>query len=132
MIKTKKRKKKNKLSVDYVDQLWSKAVKAKYNYRCAICYTTEGLESHHVVHRRQCGVLRNDIKNGICLCKEHHDQAERVDMLLHIFEKVDSDYLADMQRRYKHKATYLMEHGLSESEFRKKRAEELKGVINEN
>ena len=125
-------KKRNGLTVGYLDRLWSKAVKAKYNYRCAVCYTTEGLESHHVVHRRQCGILRNDIENGICLCRDHHADADSVEMTLMILKMVNSDYLADMQRRYKHKATYLMEHRLSEAEFRKKRAEELREIINEN
>ena len=124
-----KKKKKTGMSVGYLDKLWSKAIKCKWNHRCAICCTTEGLESHHIIHRRQCGVLRTDPENGICLCHKHHSEAETLAVKARILGMVNSDYLADMEVRYKIKADYLREHGLSEAEFRKQRAEELKKYI---
>jgi len=53
------------------DVLWSKAVKTKYDHKCAYCGKTENLNSHHIFGRNNKSV-RWEIGNGICLCAGHH------------------------------------------------------------
>jgi len=53
------------------DKLWSAAVKADWNYKCAICGKREDLNSHHLIPRQHYAV-RYTLENGICLCAGHH------------------------------------------------------------
>lgn len=59
-----------------LDELWSKAVKARAGYRCEICLTTSNLQSHHVIGRRN-KTLRHVVSNGCSLCAKHHMFAEQ-------------------------------------------------------
>ena len=56
---------------DIADQLWSLAVKADWNHRCAICDIRGDLNSHHLIPRQHTAT-RYDLGNGICLCRRCH------------------------------------------------------------
>lgn len=53
--------------------LWSKKVKAVTNGRCAVCGSTSGVQSHHIV-RKSTRMHRGwfDLDNGIPLCFQCH------------------------------------------------------------
>jgi len=70
IIKPKKRPS-NKTLRDRCDDLWRKIIKRKG--RCDKCGSRYGLEAHHVIGRGN-NNLRWDLRNGICLCLECHDQ----------------------------------------------------------
>ena len=53
-----------------LDDLWSKAVKARDGHKCVYCHGP-GTESHHLI-RRSHKALRWDIRNGVTLCTVHH------------------------------------------------------------
>jgi predicted restriction endonuclease len=112
-----------------LDDLWSKAVKTIYLYRCALCGATEGLESHHVVHRRASWVLRWDVENGICLCHKCHNVADMLLIKKKIASHIKYEYLSDMEIKYRFKDDYLLEKGISEKEYRVTKAEELRNII---
>jgi hypothetical protein len=119
-----------KLSNGYLDTLWSRAVKTKWNHCCALCFATEGLESHHVVHRRRSWVMRWEIKNGVALCHKCHSLADTINYMDRIRGIVEWDWLGDMQVLYPVKYDYLLANNITEEEFRQARAEELRGIIN--
>ena len=52
------------------DKLWSRAVKADWNGRCAVC-GGEARDSHHLIPRQHYAT-RYDIRNGIALCYQCH------------------------------------------------------------
>ena len=55
------------------DRLWSKTVRRNWGFKCAICGSTDNLQSHHVIFKSgQGGKFRYDLKNGISLCISHH------------------------------------------------------------
>ena len=66
-----KRKTDRKALENKLDTLWAKAVKEKFNNRCAICGTDKNLQAAHLWSRRNKSV-RWDINNGIALCTRHH------------------------------------------------------------
>lgn len=54
---------------------WAKQVKADANYTCDCCGKRGGkLNSHHLDGYHWCEERRIDITNGVCLCKECHDE----------------------------------------------------------
>lgn len=55
---------------DMADKLWSLAVRADWNNRCAVCGVRK-VEAHHLVPRRH-EATRYDLANGIALCASHH------------------------------------------------------------
>ena len=58
----------------YLLDLWSEAIKVKYDYKCAYCGKTDKqvrLNSHHIFSKRH-KATRYDLDNGICLCVQHH------------------------------------------------------------
>lgn len=59
-----------------LDIQWAKAVKERARYRCEIegC-NRAGMHAHHVIKRRYKSERWN-IDNGVCLCFEHHQDAE--------------------------------------------------------
>lgn len=118
-----------KLSNGYLDSLWSKAVKTKWHNCCALCYATEGLESHHIVHRRQSWVLRWEVKNGVALCAKCHSLADTINYIERIKPIVEWDWLGDMQVLYPVKYDYLLANNISEEEFRRDKSEELRNII---
>lgn len=68
--KTTKKRKKNPLNA-HLDALWSKAVKILGDNKCAYCGSTEGLNSHHIIGRRNFATRWN-VNNGVVLCPKHH------------------------------------------------------------
>lgn len=66
-----KRKTDRKALENKLDTLWAKAVKEKFNNRCAICGTDKNLQAAHLWSRRN-KTVRWAVENGICLCTRHH------------------------------------------------------------
>ena len=61
--------------------LKSKEIREKANYLCEVCraegvYTYDNLEVHHIVKVKDDNDLLLDNYNLICLCQEHHKQAD--------------------------------------------------------
>lgn len=54
-----------------LDIAWSEAVKIKAGHKCEVCGKEDGLNSHHIVGRRN-RTVRWDTRNGVCLCVSHH------------------------------------------------------------
>lgn len=74
----------------------SQEVREKAQGLCEVCrdmgaYTYRGLEVHHIIKLRDRPDLALDDYNLICLCQEHHKQAEA--------GKIDKDYLRELARR---------------------------------
>lgn len=55
----------------FYDDLWSLAVKILAGFRCEYCLGSNCLNSHHYFGRRYQST-RYDVKNGFCLCADHH------------------------------------------------------------
>lgn len=53
----------------------SKDVKKRDGNRCAICGSTDGLETHHIIPRSKGGTDRKT--NLITLCERHHNKRHR-------------------------------------------------------
>ena len=51
---------------------WHREVKARFGFKCAICGSTNKLESHHIKPRHLYPELSLDIYNGLCLCHKCH------------------------------------------------------------
>lgn len=61
---------------DYKDpqyELFRKKVLRRDRYRCKICKSRTKLRVHHLDSWDWFPAGRFEIKNGICLCAEHHD-----------------------------------------------------------
>ena len=54
-----------------LDKLWSEIVKIQWNHKCAYCWKTEYLNSHHLFTRSR-RATRWDLNNWICLCSGCH------------------------------------------------------------
>jgi len=53
------------------DELWSAAVKVRFNWRCAYSNKTDNLEAHHLIGRGNLS-HRWTVENGICLNAYYH------------------------------------------------------------
>ncbi len=53
------------------DREWSLQVHNNYNGRCAICSSTWGAGSHHIIGRKDLST-RWVLENGVVLCTKHH------------------------------------------------------------
>lgn len=53
------------------DKLWSDVVKLEWGNKCAYCWKTDYLNSHHLFTRAR-KATRFDIENWICLCSGCH------------------------------------------------------------
>lgn len=98
---------------------WRRVVRSRWQNRCALA--DEGgcsgpLECHHYVHKRFL-LLRFDPENGILLCANHHNVADRSQYRRKIESMIDTDYIDHMQEYRDHKQ-YRDKHGLSENEWR--------------
>lgn len=70
-------------------------VREKACYLCEVCkdkgkITTKGLEVHHITKLTQGGELLDNL-NLICLCVEHHKQADN--------GEIDENYLRELARK---------------------------------
>lgn len=57
-----------------LDKQWSLLVKYRAGFKCEVCGKTQyqcRLNSHHIIGRRN-KRLRWDLRNGVCLCTQHH------------------------------------------------------------
>lgn len=56
-------------------KLWSRCVKVRANYRCQVegCNQT-ATDAHHVISRN-CSALEFDLRNGVALCRGHHNHS---------------------------------------------------------
>ncbi len=55
----------------HCDDLWSELVKLRAGGKCEKCWSTNVVQSHHVVPRTNWN-LRFDPENGVALCKKDH------------------------------------------------------------
>jgi len=74
----------------------SAEIRNKSNYLCSVCreeniYNYKGLEVHHITPIEEDKERLLDNYNLICLCQEHHKQAE--------IGKIDKDYLYLLARQ---------------------------------
>ena len=80
---------------------WTKAslrVRDESNYLCEVCreqgiYNYNNIEVHHIVKVKDDESKLLDNENLICLCQEHHKQADN--------NEIDKDYLIELARKRK-------------------------------
>lgn len=74
----------------------SEEIRESANHLCEVCrdngtYTYDNLEVHHIVKVKDDKSRLLDNENLICLCQEHHKQADK--------GEIDSDYLKELARK---------------------------------
>ena len=74
----------------------SEEIRERANYLCEVCrvdgvYTYDNLEVHHIVKVRDDESLLLDNENLICLCQEHHKQADN--------NEISREYLRELARK---------------------------------
>ena len=82
-----------RLRSKYVWAKKSKAIREKANHLCEVCrdngvYTYDGLEVHHIEKVKDAPAMLLDDSNLVCLCVEHHKQADN--------GQIDSEYLKQL------------------------------------
>jgi hypothetical protein len=133
MSKTKKRrtqKPRKAVSDSRLMQLWRQAVLMHWHYTDPLSWyrdpTGESLQCHHYIRRKHF-LLRWDYRNGVPLTAQSHEYAHTKGGDAELKELLDTDYLHAMERWTKKQ--YLLEHGLSENEFRLRVKQELEQII---
>lgn len=63
--------------IKQADELWSIAVKVKFNWKCAISNKTDNLEAHHLI-RRGNWTHRWTVENGVCLNSGWHTLGSKI------------------------------------------------------
>lgn len=110
--------------------LWRRAVLSMWSHTDPLSgwcdLTGESLQCHHIIPRKHF-VTRWDVLNGIPLTNESHQKAHTMAGRREIERLVNMDYLLEMERWFK--KDYLLFHGISEREFRERKKEELRRVI---
>lgn len=81
-------KRKDILNPRTLDGLWSDCIKLKFNHKCAICESSDKLNSHHLISRTNYST-RWDLDNWICLCAKHHMLSSKLSAHKTMFEFVD-------------------------------------------
>ena len=71
-------------------------IRERANHLCEVCrdnniFTYDNIEVHHIIKIRDDTSKMFDNENLICLCVEHHKQADR--------NEIDSDYLRQLASR---------------------------------
>jgi predicted restriction endonuclease len=61
---------------------WTKTVRKLLGDYCAICGSTDMLNSHHIFPKSLFPELSLNINNGIPLCKEHHLEVHRLNPMV--------------------------------------------------
>ena len=74
----------------------SEEIRESAHHLCEVClaeniYTYDNLEVHHIVKVRDDESKLLDNENLICLCQEHHKQADN--------NEIDKDYLIELARK---------------------------------
>src|SRR5947209_1304978 len=67
----------------YELQKWSKAVKERDGYRCAVrrCRSVEDLHAHHILKKSLYPELALELKNGVTLCGTCHCDIHALEFL---------------------------------------------------
>lgn len=111
----------------YLDQLWSKAVKLKFDHRCVRC-GNPNVQSHHVRGRRR-RALRWEIRNGIALCpychRAVHNYPWTTTEIMHK-ANINMQFLQEKDVPLK---DYLHRLGISKKQFRERTAKQLNEFI---
>ena len=123
-----------KITSSRLNNLWSKAVKAKYR-RCPFTGSTEDLQAHHIIPkgRQNRFALRWDIRNGVPLSAQAHRSIHDGDMdaqkklIAYVEERGDKDYL--MSLKHKLKYDFLKDLGLTEEEYKLMVKEQLETIL---
>lgn len=78
------------------DPKWAEAVKVRDNYKCQLCNNTslkkhgikkltksknKILQAHHILYRSKYPELRNNLNNGITLCKWCHEETHKINSI---------------------------------------------------
>ena len=102
-------------SESYMADWWRRAVRAKYNNKCAVCGSIDGLEAHHVIKRSRI-LTRWDHRNGILLCLACHREAH-IDPVVksQINGIVDIYHLSRMSKVTSKQ--YFAEAGITKNEY---------------
>lgn len=84
-----------KLRSSYAWTKKSEEIREKANWLCEVCrdrgvYTYDGLEVHHITKLSDDSSKLLDNNNLVCLCVEHHKQADN--------GEIDADYLRQLAR----------------------------------
>ena len=79
----------------------SEEIRERANYLCEICreqgiYNYTNIEVHHIVKVKDDESRLLDNENLICLCQEHHKQADN--------NEIDKDYLIELAKRREQQA----------------------------
>ena len=88
--------KERKLRSTYSWTLKSQEIRERANHLCEVCrdqgvYTYNNIEVHHIVKVREDETRLLDNLNLICLCKDHHEQADN--------NEIDKEYLIELARK---------------------------------
>ena len=114
--------------------LWRKAVRKRYNYRCAFCNASmevAPMECHHIVKRRH-AIYKNDYRNGILLCKKDcHESAHTLKGHERVKGIIGEDYDYLIEHSDKTIKDYLSMTGMTRNEFLLMRKNELNHIIKE-
>ena len=99
----------------YMSEWWRRAIRAKYNNRCALCGEVYGLEAHHVIPRARM-LTRWHHDNGILLCAECHKEAH-VDPMVRsrIHGYVNLKVLSGLSKQTSKQ--YFAEAGITKNEY---------------
>ena len=102
------------LSDSTLSALWRKVVLHVHHNTCVVCHGGGTLQAHHIIHRRY-KILRWNWRNGVPV---HAGDCHETANLQGIYAAppVWRDYL--MEKSCQIHKQYLMEHGMSGSEWR--------------
>ena len=124
----KPKKHKPAVSASHLDQLWRKAIRNKWDNKCALCGYPQG-ESHHVIKRRHV-LLKWDLRNGMLLCARHHQEAETLQGKIKVLAKMDKQELEEITELEKYTLKdWLTAHRMTSDEFRVFARDRLKAYL---
>ena len=112
-----------------LNKKWRQAVLSWYGEGCIICQK-QPVECHHIIKRRN-KLLRWDYRNGVPLCKEHHEQSDSIYIRRLIEDKIGEDFCQylDEMRMIGYKQ-YILDYCINDKEFKQEKYEEMQEVIN--
>ena len=88
-----------------VENLWKEACKKRDGYKCQYCGSTQILQVHHIVSRKNTSTFF-DIDNGITLCKNCHSKVSlnptfRFEFQNFLAHRYGQEFLDDLERKSK-------------------------------